>query len=87
MPVLTLAQTRMMLLLGVSRGETLPHDPQQLAIAAGPGIAGCIGMGFGARGLVRRLPLSGPVVRAPWPTPAPRRSAPPVSASELPSAG
>jgi uncharacterized protein (DUF697 family) len=64
LPVLTLAQTRMLLLLGVSRGESLPHDPQQLALATGPEIAGCIGMGFGARALVRRLPVGGPVVRA-----------------------
>lgn len=64
MPVLTLAQSRMVLLLGVSRGETLPQDPQQLALAAGPGIAACIGMGLAARALVRRLPARGPVVRA-----------------------
>ena len=64
LPVLTLAQSRMVLRLGVSRGDTLPHDPQQLALAAGPAIAGCIGMGFAARALVRRLPSRGPVVRA-----------------------
>ena len=64
MPVLTLAQSRMVLLLGVSRGETLPQDPQQLALTAAPGILGCIGMGLAARALVRRLPVGGPVVRA-----------------------
>ena len=64
LPVLTLAQSRMVLRLGVSRGDTLPQDPQQLALAAGPAIAGCIGMGFAARALVRRLPSRGPIVRA-----------------------
>jgi hypothetical protein len=64
LPVLTLAQSRMVLLLGVSRGETLPQEPQQLAISAGPGIAACVGVGLAARALVRRLPIGGPVVRA-----------------------
>jgi uncharacterized protein (DUF697 family) len=64
LPVLTLAQSRMMLLLGLSRGDALPRDPQQLALAAGPAIAGCVGMGFGARALVRRLPVNGRLVRA-----------------------
>jgi len=64
LPVLTLAQSRMVLRLGVSRGDTLPQDPQQLALAAGPAIAGCIGVGFAARALVRRLPSRGPIVRA-----------------------
>jgi uncharacterized protein (DUF697 family) len=64
MPVLTLAQSRMVLMLGLSRGDVLPRDPQQLALAAGPAVAGCIGLGFGARALVRRLPVSGRLVRA-----------------------
>jgi uncharacterized protein (DUF697 family) len=64
LPIITFAQARMLLMLGLSRGEALPHDPQQLAIATGPGLAGCVGMGFGARALVRRLPVGGPVVRA-----------------------
>ena len=64
LPVLTLAQSRMLLLLGLSRGDVLPRDPQQLALAAGPAIAGCVGMGFGARTLVRRLPVNGRLVRA-----------------------
>ena len=41
-----------------------PRDPQQLALAAGPAVAGCVGMGLGARALVRRLPVGGPLVRA-----------------------
>ena len=64
MPVLTLAQVRMLLQLGVSRGDVLPRDPQQLAVAAGPALAGSLGIGLLARALVRRSPLSGPVVQA-----------------------
>ena len=64
MPVLTFAQSRMVLMLGLSRGDVLPRDPQQLALAAGPAVAGCIGLGFGARALVRRLPVNGRLVRA-----------------------
>ena len=64
LPLLTLAQSRMLLLLGLSRGSVLPRDPQELAVAAGPAFAGSIGLGFGARTLVRRLPVRGPLVRA-----------------------
>jgi uncharacterized protein (DUF697 family) len=63
-PVLTLAQERMLLLLGVARGDVLPRDPQQLAIASGPALAVPLGVGLAARALVRRLPLRGPLVRA-----------------------
>jgi uncharacterized protein (DUF697 family) len=64
LPVLTLAQGRMLLLLGVAQGAVLPRDPQQLAIAAGPALAGPFGLGIAARELVRRMPLRGPLVRA-----------------------
>jgi len=64
MPALTFAQSRMVLMLGLSRGNVLPRDPQQLARAAGPAVAGCVAMGFGARELVRRLPVGGRLVRA-----------------------
>jgi uncharacterized protein (DUF697 family) len=64
MPVLTFAQSRMVLMLGLSRGEVLPRDPQQLALAAGPAVAGCVAMGLGARALVRRVPVNGRLVRA-----------------------
>ncbi len=64
MPVLTFAQSRMMLMLGLSRGDVLPHDPQQLTLAAGPAVTSCVAMGLGARALVRRLPVSGRLVRA-----------------------
>jgi uncharacterized protein (DUF697 family) len=64
LPLLTLAQSRMVLLLGLSRGDVLPRDPQDLAVAAGPAFVGSLGVGLGARGLVRRLPVRGPLVRA-----------------------
>jgi len=63
-PVLTIAQSRMLLLLGRSRGDVLPRDPQALALAAGPAVAGAVGVGLGARALVRGLPFGGPLVRA-----------------------
>jgi uncharacterized protein (DUF697 family) len=64
LPLLTLAQIRMVLRLGLSRGDVLPRDPQDLAAAAGPAFAGSLGVGLGARALVRRLPIRGPLVRA-----------------------
>ena len=64
MPVLSFAQSRMVLMLGLSRGDVLPRDPKHLALAAGPAVAACIGVGFGARTLVRRLPVNGRLVRA-----------------------
>ncbi len=64
LPLLALAQARMLLLLGVARGDTLPRDPQALALAAGPYLAAAIGTGLGARACVRRLPVGGPLVRA-----------------------
>ena len=64
MPVLSFAQSRMVLMLGLSRGDVLPRDPKHLALAAGPAVAACVGMGFGARTLVRRLPVNGRLVRA-----------------------
>ena len=64
LPVLSFAQSRMVLMLGLSRGDVLPRDPKHLALAAGPAVAACVGMGFGARTLVRRLPGCGRLVRA-----------------------
>ena len=64
LPLLALAQARMLLLLGVARGETLPRDPQALALAAGPSLVVALGAGLGARACVRRFPIDGPVVRA-----------------------
>jgi hypothetical protein len=64
LPLLALAQARMLLLLAVARGETLPRDPQGLLRAAGPYVAAAFGTGVGARACVRRLPVRGPIVRA-----------------------
>ena len=64
LPVLSFAQSRMVLMLGLSRGDVLPRDPKHLALAAGPAVAACVGLGFGARTLVRRLPVNGRLVRA-----------------------
>lgn len=64
LPLLALAQARMLLLLGVARGEKLPRDPQSLALAAGPSLAAALGTGLAARACVRRLPAGGPVARA-----------------------
>jgi uncharacterized protein (DUF697 family) len=62
MPLLTLAQGRMLLRLGVAQGRALPHDPRQLATAVGPTLAGTFAAGFGLRALYRRLPVRGPLV-------------------------
>ncbi len=64
LPLLTLAQSRMLLRLGLSRGDVLPRDPQELALTAAPAVIGALGLGLGARAFVRRLPLKGPLVRA-----------------------
>jgi len=64
LPLLALAQSRMLLLLGATRGGPLPHDAQGLAMAAGPPVAASVGLGVAARTLVRRAPLQGRLVRA-----------------------
>ncbi len=64
LPLLSLAQARMALLLGLNRGEALPREPQGLAATALPSLVGAFGVGFGARALVRRLPVRGPLVQA-----------------------
>ena len=64
LPLLTLAQARMLLRLGSARGDALPSDPRGLAAAVAPALAGAIGMGVGARALHRRLPFRGPLVGA-----------------------
>jgi hypothetical protein len=63
LPLLSVAQSRMLLLLGAGRGERLPRDPKGIAVAAGPSLAASIGLGLAARTLVRRLPARGPLVR------------------------
>ena len=64
MPLLTLAQGRMLLRLGVAQGRPLPHDPQLLAAAVGPTLVGTFAAGLGLRALYRRLPVRGPLVAA-----------------------
>lgn len=64
LPALTLAQSRMLLLLGLGRGNVLPRDPQGLAVAAAPALVGSLGLGLGARALARRPPFKGPLGRA-----------------------
>jgi len=64
LPVLTLAQSRMVLLLRLCRGEVLPRDPQELAVAAAPAFVASLGVGLAGRALVRRSPVHGPIVRA-----------------------
>ena len=64
LPLMSLAQGRMLLGLGAAGGTVLSHDPQQLAAAAGPPLAASLAAGVGLRALYRRLPLHGPVVAA-----------------------
>ena len=64
LPLLALAQSRMLLLLDASRGQVLPHEPRRIALAAGPPVAASLGFGMAARTLVRRLPVQGPLIRA-----------------------
>ncbi|MEO5634386.1 hypothetical protein [Gaiella sp.] len=64
LPMLTFTQVRMLLLVGVARGETLPRGPEGLLRAAGPSLVAALGAGVGARALVRRLPVRGRLVRA-----------------------
>ena len=64
LPLLTLAQARMLMLLGAARGDVLPRDPQGLLRAVGPYLVAALGTGVGARAVVRRLPVGGPIVRA-----------------------
>lgn len=64
LPLMTLAQGRMLLALRASEGAVMPHDPQQLAAAAVPSLAASLAGGVGLRELYRRSPLRGPLVAA-----------------------
>ena len=64
LPLLSMAQSRMLLMLDACRGEVLPRDPRGVATVAGPRVAASVGLGFAARTLVRRLPVQGRIVRA-----------------------
>ena len=61
-PLLTLAQSRMLLRLGLSRGDVLPRDPQELARAAAP-VVGALALGLGGGTSCAGCP-GGPLVRA-----------------------
>jgi hypothetical protein len=64
LPLLSISQSRMLLLLATGRGHRLPSDPKAIASAAGPPIVASIAVGLAARELVRRAPVGGPAVRA-----------------------
>lgn len=64
LPLMSLAQGRMLLGFGVAEGRALPRDPQRLAAAAGLPLAGALAAGIGLRALYRRLPVRGPLVAA-----------------------
>jgi len=64
LPLLSLAQSRMLLMLDACRGEVLPRDPKGVAAVAGPRVAVSVGLGFAARAAVRHLPVRGRLVRA-----------------------
>jgi uncharacterized protein (DUF697 family) len=64
MPLMTVAQGRMLLELGVAAGKATPDEAQPLARAAAPALAGSVGTGLALRSFYRRLPLRGPVVAA-----------------------
>lgn len=64
LPLLTLAQARMLFLLRAARGDVLPRDPEGLLRAIGPYLVAALGTGVGARAVVRRLPVRGSIIRA-----------------------
>jgi hypothetical protein len=59
MPLMTLAQGRMLLELGVAAGAASPREAPPLAATAAPALAGSMGTGLGLRALHRRLPFRG----------------------------
>ena len=64
LPLMSLAQGRMLLGFAVAEGGALPRDPQRLAAAAGLPLAGALAAGIGLRAFYRRLPARGPLVAA-----------------------
>jgi uncharacterized protein (DUF697 family) len=64
MPLMTLAQGRMLLELGVAGGVAESGAAQPLARAAGPAVATSVGAGLALRALYRRLPVHGHAVAA-----------------------
>ena len=64
MPLMSMAQSRMLLELDVAMGHPMPHESEQVARTAGPALAGSIGTGLGLRACYRRSPVRGPLVAA-----------------------
>ena len=80
LPLLTLAQARMLLLLGVARGETLPRDPERLAPGRRPVSRGCARhRARRPRGASDAYPFGGRSSAPRSPTAAPGRSAWPLA--------
>ncbi len=62
LPVLALAQTRMLNDLSVADGTPRPGDPRAAAETVAPQLAAALGVGVLSRALVRRLPVRNPVL-------------------------
>lgn len=59
LPVLALAQARMLRQAAIARGGANPADPAGLATALGPELGAALAMGVTCRAIARRLPLRG----------------------------
>jgi hypothetical protein len=59
LPVLALAQARLLSDLSTAEGAPAPEDPRAAAQALGPPLAAAVATGLLARSLVRRLPVRG----------------------------
>jgi hypothetical protein len=64
LPVLTLAQARMLRQLAIGRGGATPADPRGLATSLGPELGAALAAGLACRAVARRLPLRGRVTDA-----------------------
>ena len=63
-PLLTLAQSRMLLRIGVLSGGAAPTDPQRLVASAAPPLLASLLAGAVFRRVYRSLPVQGPLVGA-----------------------
>jgi uncharacterized protein (DUF697 family) len=63
LPVLVPLQARLLRDLAVAEGRPLPSSQQEVGVSVGPELGAALAVGLAARGLVRRLPLRGPLVR------------------------
>lgn len=59
LPVLALAQARMLRRVAIARGGTTPGDPTGLATALGPELGAALATGVACRAVARRLPFRG----------------------------